>query len=833
MKGDKKIFFINICFVAILVVLSMFAVKMVYNSSIKRTEDMGQQMAENFRLKDDTVFTEYRATLEMAAYKIKHMENSGKSIDEIYEWMKDYTETIIYSPTTCSDGIYAYIDGVFLHGNQYTYDDDYEPREREWYKIALLSKGGVCYSNVYEDIKLKKDVVSLSIRINDTDVVGIDIILDDIDSKIKNDTFAKGNLHVTFDMNGNVISHKCWIDEDNIHNDKYFEDLYNTVINNKNEKTFNYTDIYGNKNIVYSSFGETGWYSVACVSYDNIINSESPFIKNMIIFVVVYIILISFYVYRSYRSEKEAMRSQDIIDFIANTYYAIYIVDIKNRTCEIIKDFPEIISKMGNSKSYDKFLSVIAEYVEYEAKEEFYNCFSIDNLRQLAFNKFEEFGGDYRQKFEDDVYKWVNVQAFFDVEGFSEEQVILIFKLIDSEKTKELEQKKLLEESLASAQASSVAKNNFLSSMSHDMRTPLNAIIGLSELATIHSEKNSEVCEYLKKINLSSKHLLGLINDILDMAKIEQGKLELKEENLDIIDFVTDIVSVFRKQSEKKTINLNFDIKNRSLLGDTLRLSQILNNVISNAFKFSPDDGYINIDVIQSNTDYGEYGIYQFIVKDNGIGMSEDFIKKLFVPFEREERFGSTHIGGTGLGMPIVKNIVQVMNGEINVKSEMNKGSEFTIIIPILYGDKNSDIEEYTVEENKKIDIKNLEGIKILLVEDNEINMEITTEILEMYGVKITKAWNGQEAVDIFYNSVENYFDIILMDMQMPVLDGCGATEKIRAMSRNDAKTIPIIAVTANAFSDDIAKSMHSGMNAHIAKPIDFNNFMNIISKYL
>ena len=375
-----------------------------------------------------------------------------------------------------------------------------------------------------------------------------------------------------------------------------------------------------------------------------------------------------------------------------------------------------------------------------------------------------------------------------------------------------------MEDALEIARQNEASKQTFFSSMSHDMRTPLNAIIGLSDLAGQHTDDPRKTREYLGKINTSSRQLLGLINDILDMSRMEQGKVVLDRRSFDLCGCVEECLAPFRVQAERdrKTLSVRFDLSPRPLMGDPFRVRQILNNLISNALKFTPEGGSVSLSVAQM--DEGEYAKYKFVVADTGIGMSAEFLKRLYEPYARELRFSPKQASGTGLGMSITKNLVAQMDGEIQVESQPGRGSTFTVILPFAAAEESRE----TISQAAETTDFTLDGLHILLAEDNEINMEITVELLAAQGVQVTQAWNGAEAVEQFRQSPPGSFDAILMDMQMPLLDGCGAARAIRAMDRPDAGTIPILAVTANAFAEDISATTAAGMDAHISKPIDF-----------
>ena len=331
----------------------------------------------------------------------------------------------------------------------------------------------------------------------------------------------------------------------------------------------------------------------------------------------------------------------------------------------------------------------------------------------------------------------------------------------------------------------------------------------------------------MKKIESLGNQLLGLINDILEMSKMEQGKLEIKNSNFHLKRNLEELASIFQIQADNsgKQFICSIQIEHGEVEGDWGRIQQILNNLLSNAFKFTGEDGRIEFHVEEIRDSRNNYRKYHFTVSDNGFGMSQEFLKKIFVPFERETRFGAANVAGTGLGMPIVYELVRKMEGSIEVASELGKGSVFQVILPLeLHEGEALQKEEISAQAASSAgEEMDLAGMRVLLTEDNEINMEIAAEILAACGLKITQAWNGREALELYLEHEPFYFDFILMDMQMPVMDGCQAAERIRNSGRADARKIPIIAVTANAFAEDIALTRKVGMNAHISKPIDFN----------
>ena len=493
-----------------------------------------------------------------------------------------------------------------------------------------------------------------------------------------------------------------------------------------------------------------------------------------------------------------------------------------------IKSNEDVKERLGASGDYQLLMDVMKEVVRPEIYEEFAQSFSVKNIRKLIQEGIREFGGDYKRRFGDE-YRWVNVRIIYN-DSLGINEVILCFREIDESKKRELRQYELLRTSLETANITVKKKLAFFSNASHDMRTPLNAILGLTELIKKKGIEDEQIKDYINKIDKSGQQLLTLINDILEMSRLEQGKGEyLNYQPMDLVQCVEESVSTFTElaDKEKKNMKLEVNVTHPNVLCDANRLHQILNNLISNALKYSMENASIKVSLTELYHKQN-YSKYQISVQDTGIGMSKEFLDKIFEPFARETMFMSNNVHGTGLGMPIVKTLVQQMSGEITVHSELGKGSTFTVIIPLQISEKKKEIQDPLVEQ----DAFTLEGKVILLAEDNEINMEIAKETLSMLGAEVIEAWNGQEAVDAYVHN-EGRIDAILMDMQMPKMDGCTATKYIRNLDSRDAKTIPIIAVTANVFAEDIAKTKEAGMNGHIAKPIDFMELTKIIQNCL
>ena len=417
-------------------------------------------------------------------------------------------------------------------------------------------------------------------------------------------------------------------------------------------------------------------------------------------------------------------------------------------------------------------------------------------------------------------FRWNSAKDFFMQQENSEQEY-----------KKSLEQKNAaLELAVQRETKANLAKREFLFNMSHDIRTPMNAIIGFTALAQTHIDDRDQVEDYLKKISVSSQHLLSLINDVLDMSRIENGKVTLETKPVHLPELVEDIGDAIQVGADKKHISFTVDtagMKNEDVIADPLRLEQILINVLANAVKFTPDGGQISLRIVQKDTAPADYADFEFHIKDNGIGMSEEFQKHIFEQFARERTSTVSKIQGTGLGLAITKSLVDMMGGRITVESEPGRGSEFTISLRFPVGEAKAG---QMIPISKASDFT---GKKLLVVEDNELNLEIASTLLEEAGFEVDTAGNGKIAVEKVEAASAGRYDLILMDVQMPEMDGYEATRRIRALPDKKKAAIPIVAMTANAFEEDQKNALNVGMNGHIAKPLDIQKLFQVLSELL
>lgn len=416
--------------------------------------------------------------------------------------------------------------------------------------------------------------------------------------------------------------------------------------------------------------------------------------------------------------------------------------------------------------------------------------------------------------------------------------ISMIGVFIDVDNQKEMErlleqQQATLRDAFVAAQQASSAKSTFLNNMSHDIRTPLNAILGFSNLAETHLDDRAQVKDYLNKISTAGKHLLELVNDVLDMSRIESGKVNIEESPARISSMINEVKAIVNDSAITHHLDLQVDcsrVLDDAVYCDRLRLNQVVINLLSNAIKFSHEGDVVSLEFVQKEPAVDNRASYDIIVKDNGIGMTDEFLKHIFEPFERERTSTVSGIQGTGLGLAICRNIVNLMGGEISVESEVGKGTTFTVSLSFKLADP-ADVEKDVKQES--VPSGSFKGLKVLLVEDNELNAEIAESILKEAGFVVDTVNDGAVAVERIRTAELGQYDVILMDVQMPVMDGYEATRQIRAMHRSGISSLPIIAVTANAFEEDRMLALQAGMDGHVSKPIEISKLMDMLKTVL
>lgn len=528
----------------------------------------------------------------------------------------------------------------------------------------------------------------------------------------------------------------------------------------------------------------------------------------------------------------------DLLSSINSNYYFIYLVNLEDGSGIPLR-LPETECAVFTSYSTNGLYDIeplVRSHFHPDDSAKILEHFSLSGLRRQKKDRHIDFALECRSRLFDSEYRWTAFNSTLLAQSDGYHQIILTLRDIHEDKLKELREQQALQEAFDAAKAANMAKNEFLSRMSHDIRTPMNAIMGMTAIAGKYLDDKDRVQDCLAKITTASNHLLNLINEVLDMAKIESGKLNLLEEDFSISAMLQELLDLINPQLLVKkhhfTLTKAPELRD-NVLGDKLRLKQLLLNILANAIKYTPPYGSISLEVRETHSRLHDTIGYEFIITDNGIGMDSEFAAKIFEPFARASDSRTSEIEGTGLGMTIALNIARMMNGTIDVQSTLGEGSSFKATVYLHPHQQilssNASAPAAGIDSLQEISCR---GKQVLLVEDNELNLEIAVELLKYARLNITTAKNGLEGLDKFKAAPPGTYALILMDIQMPVMNGLEAAKAIRALPVKDAQTVPIVAMTANAFPEDIAATLQAGMNEHLSKPIDLEQFHSILQKW-
>ena len=526
----------------------------------------------------------------------------------------------------------------------------------------------------------------------------------------------------------------------------------------------------------------------------------------------------------------EATKRSEIISTIATLYVTIIHANVKERTYELLKGHDLVQKILGQKGKIDDVMERLpTAFAAMEGREKFREFLNFDTLTERLRNtnyvstEFVSINGGWR------LSRFIVKSR--DTQG-NVVDVLYVVRDITEEKLRELMYQKQLKESMEDAQRANISKTAFLRRMSHDIRTPLNGIVGMIHIAQKHSNDVAKLQECRQKVLQSTDYLQKLINNVLDISKLESGSLMLEYKSFDLVELLSNNMTVVAMSAYENGVRFEGGveantIRHRYLIGSPVHLSRVLMNLASNAIKYNHFHGTVNVHCEELSDD-GNMAVFQFVCSDTGLGMSEEFQKHAFDVFAQEGKQSTTTFSGSGLGLSIVKDIIELMGGMIELESKENVGSTFTVTVPfkIDHSVENNDSQKDSCSQSME-----LSGKRVLLVEDNAINMEIAHAILEEEHLNITEAKNGKEALEIFQNSKLSEYDVIIMDVMMPVMDGLEATKAIRMLEREDAKRIPIIAMTANAFEEDRKACLDAGMDEHIGKPIDIPLLKRTITK--
>ena len=527
---------------------------------------------------------------------------------------------------------------------------------------------------------------------------------------------------------------------------------------------------------------------------------------------------------------KQVKENRQALLALGTAYYHISSLNLKTERIELVKSSrTSAMDVEGDSGDWYSQFQIIKEVIAEPFVQKYMDFFDIKTMAARLRNK-ESMSDEFMKK-DGTWFLSMVVPQIYDADG-NVTSVLFANRDVTDEKIRELRQEKELREAKLKAESANHAKSAFLFNMSHDIRTPMNAIIGYAELASRHLEDTAKLDRYLEKIQVCGEELLSLLNNVLNLARIENNKIEMEYTVSNVCESFENYVTMFQQQAESKnqTLSLTEQIMYPYVYMDAPHLSEICLNIISNAIKYTNDGGTISCNISQTASEKEDWCNLIITVTDNGIGMSEEFQKHVFETFERERNSTFNHIEGSGIGMGITKKLVELMGGTIEVKSKQDEGSAFTVTIPC----RKASEEDFLVKKNNNLRDKNcLGGVRILLVEDNEINREIAIELLTEEGCIVETAGDGLACIDMIEKAEADHYKIVLMDIQMPIMNGYDAASIIRKLKDTKKSRLPIIAMTADAFAEDVNKALSAGMNDHVAKPIDMNILVPIMMKYL
>jgi signal transduction histidine kinase/CheY-like chemotaxis protein len=971
-KNVKKIIFgvmVVICVVIAFAIFIRSNNKRATSISIKSLKDATNQSAK--RIDEVLECTQNELDLTTKLFE-KMLEKSQVDKEDI----KTLTDI---SP-------FEYIEFVDTNGISINAQGDaVDVSDLEYYKNGIKGGSGIDVV-IAKDITIENTIVFYAPLKYDGEIIGVltGIYKESYMREIIYNTFFGIDARTFLCMSDGTIIASCNGDytDTNIFEDGYLksvvktsalEELKNAMVSGENYE-FQYNGTSGNGSAYMTQMDKSEWVIVQTFPSKitaNIVKKADRagvqlLIELMILFVICIVVVQVANIIQKKKLVKEGAEKSYVVDGITQLYGAFVLVDLNNRTYKYLARTKARIQDFPLEGDYDYLKEcILGMLADKDDRKQLVTQLEPDIIQE-NMDKTQLLR--YEHKVKGDVEKWdsINIICLKRVDDVATE-VMFTYQDVTNIKKQELRSYEALKEAYQAVESANQAKSSFLSNMSHDIRTPMNAIMGMTTIATMNIDNPDKVKDCLNKITTSSQHLLGLINEVLDMSKIESGKMIFSEEEFNLSDVVEDVLDIFLPQTQEKHQDFKIDITNvthEEVIGDNMRLQQIFVNILGNAVKFTPDGGKITFSISEKPSAMHGYGCYVFIFEDNGIGMEENFVNEIFEPFTRAKNSYDKKIEGTGLGMPIVKNIVQMMSGDIQVESELNKGSKFTVTVYLqINRSKHNDVKmlenlkvlvadddkfacdsacntleeigmkadgvlsgeeaiirleeahnnsedysavildwkmpekdgiETTREIRKKISSqmpiiilsaydyssveqeardagvnafitkpmfksrliyvmksllfededegenelkqfksKDYSGKRVLLVEDNELNMEIAEELLCQVGVKVDKVLDGSKAVSRVNDMPVGYYDLIFMDIQMPEMNGYEATMAIRSSEREDLKKIPIVAMSANAFSDDVKRAKDAGMNGHMSKPVDIKNLVITLEKWL
>lgn len=817
-----KVSWFSVIIFAFFLLVSSISLHIVREKILENSHIMGQEVAARFASRETSKIKAQELLLRSVAQSMGDMLplKASWTDAEIEQALRRLTDYMKSNTDVTSFDMCAVIDGRLI-GSRLD-EPDIDVNQLKWYKAALSNEGNVAYTNLYRFGRSNEYVLTMAIRLDHgNDVLAMNLYPEQLNSLLAENRLPRQSYYYLCDPNGNIM---FAINDRNMTieaQQPYVEQIFSELRKGSDSYII---DLEGNKRGVYYTVSDRGWISIVTIPYDYLMGDYQNLLQWFVLTMGIFFMMVVMLSLREHLLSKQMQSVNEVVQVMSKSFLAVFRVNFQTGQYTMLKaNMGFVLASEGN---YEDLLKQIVTYVEPEAAAEFAETFSLKNIKNLVEHRICEFGGEFRQRFGNE-FKWVNVRLLRD-EMLGKDEAIFFFREVDAEKLRELEHMQVTERALKVARENTKSRNMFFSAMSHDMRAPLNGIIGMAELAELHKDDKDLVSDYVSKIKSSGKQLLTLINDILEMARLDAGKVEHLQETFDLAAAVKEIGGIFAAQSEleQKYFEQQVLLDKEMVSGDLQGLHQILNNILSNAVKYTKAKGKISFLVRREAGEKRNRAMYTFIVKDTGCGMSEKFLEKIYNPFERDSRFGVPKVVGTGLGMTIVKSLVERLDGAIHITSEVDKGTCVVVSLPFLLVKR----EQAAKQAPKLADFA---GCRVLVAEDNDINMEIISELLSMNRLEVIAAGNGREAVEKFAAAPEGSISMVLMDMQMPEMDGCEAARAIRRLPRADADSVPILALTGSSSSADVEAAMQAGMNNYMVKPVQMKLLAQMMEEYI
>lgn len=780
-----------------------------YRGLIANSTQMGEELVQSYVADEERNMLLYQNVVKVGVTYLDQLTDQGLSMAEVSRRLFDYMDTTSHALSDTELSLSLAMNGHLPYNTDAVVPDDYNYLDSVWYAQAAAVPGEVVFTDRFVcPVEHINEVVVAAVSPKTGYAVLLNLHQEDFIHCHRDLNLGESSAYYLFDKNDHLL-----------YANTPFSDVSPEQIEARCEtmrRSFNVqngqdiTDFNGKTRTYFSAPMSNGWSCVLTVPRSALITGMHQVLVSYVLILLAALAVMFFLWRRGRHLRQHLIRVSAMVQALCNSFYAIYWVDIRNERYKVLKQSHDSRFHLEKQGPYQEMLQAFLSVMHEETAREFSDCFSLEHLSQLAQDRVKNFGGDF-QRISNDGFTWINVNVIVD-QPLSRGEALLAFRLADTDRQ---QHSRLVKEAMAAADAHERAQHQFFASMSHDMRTPLNIILGMNQLSARSDCTKEKRAEYTREIDQAGRQLLCLINDILDLSCIEQGQLCLETHEFDLCQALSGHVAHFQAQAQQqnKSFTFRMDVEYPMVLGDKVRLLQIMDNLLSNALKYTLPGDSISVTLSQAGADNKNY---LFVVADTGIGMSQEFLKRLYDPYARERRFGANSVMGSGLGLTIVKNLVSQNGGDISVEIAPGKGTCFRVTLPFVHA-KSAQADPVPAPAAADY---SLSGKHVLVAEDNPSNRDILTELLTEDGAIVTGAADGQEAVDAFSRSAPFFFDVILMDLQMPRLDGCQAAQAIRALDRPDAKSVFILALTANTSAEDMGSSVTAGMDAHLSKPV-------------